>query len=315
MTESQQDADKPTVEICAKAEAFVDALLRADSSATWAAALQVLPSLSRDDALAAITRRMSQLPPDQADACLRLGLVSQALEQAKPVEPTATLPPFEAYRRVSAGELTPGQAGDLWRAHLKDGSWDVEWIDRLNAYIGSRSRPDGESELVSFAEAQVEAARAVGDSQLVAMTLATLGGVTMQIEKRVADGLGLELDALESLGDAPPAIFDHYLQLVCTNLDNQLCAVPRYNGAAAVPPLARRVVGVLTATMAHSHEPGAAAAAYQALSSAIDEAALAGAHDVEELARSSALPHAAILEVDSSCVSSSGSHWSSCQKS
>jgi hypothetical protein len=31
--------------------------------------------------------------------------------------------------------------------------------------------------------------------------------------------------------------------------------------------------------------------------------------------REAGLPHAAILEVDSSCVSSSGLRWSSCQKS
>src|SRR5271157_3815057 len=260
MKESQQDSDQPTLQVSANAEAFVDALLRADSSVSWAAALRVLPSLNRDEALAVITRRASQLPLDQAETRHRLGLVRQALEQAKSVAPATSLPPFQAYRRVAAGELTPQQVGDLWRAHLADGSWDVEWIDRLNAYIESRSRPDGESELVSFARAQVEAARAVGDSQLVAMTLTTLGGVTIQIEQHVAAGLGFGLDALEALRGINPAILDHYLHVVCTNLSNLLRAVPNYDGGEAVLPLSRRVVEVVATAATCSRQPDAATA-------------------------------------------------------
>jgi CHAT domain-containing protein/tetratricopeptide (TPR) repeat protein len=291
MKESQQDPEPPTPEISAEAEAFADALVRADSSMSWTTALRRLSSLSQRDALAAIARRSSQLSIDEAEARQRLDLVRRALEQAEPLAPAVSLPPFEAYRRVAADELTPRQAGDLWRAHLADGSWEVEWINRVDAYIASRSRPGGESELVSFARAQVEAARAVGDPQLVAMALSTLGGVTIQIQQHVAEGLGIHLDALEALRGIDSAILDHYLYLICTNLSNLLHAVPKYDGAEAVPPLCRRVVEVVAPAATGSRVPAAAAAAYEALSCAIDEAAQAGADDVEELAeRVAAVP-------------------------
>jgi hypothetical protein len=277
MDESQRAHNQSAPQVSPKADAFVDALLRADSS------------VSLQTALLAINRRASQLPSEPAEARRRLGLVRKALEEATPSAPVTSLPPFESYRRVAAGDLTPRQAGDLWRAHLADRSWAVEWISRLDAYIGSRARPDAESELVAFARAQVEAARTVGDSQLLAMTLTTLGGVTIQIDQHVADGLGFELDALEALRGMDPATLDHYLHLICTNLSHLLRAVPKYDGAAAVLPLARRTVHVVAPLAADSSEPDAVAAAYEALSCAIDEAARAGSDGVEELAERSRL--------------------------
>ena len=180
----------------------------------------------------------------------RINPTTQPMKARKPDPKLTSLPPFECYRRVAAGDLTPQQAGDLWRVHMADGSWDVEWIRRLNAYIESRSRPDGESELVSFARAQVEAARVAADSELVAMTLTTLGGVTMQVEQHVAEGLAFELDALEALRGMDSAVSDFYLKLVCANISRLLPAVPHYDGSEAVLPLVRRVVDVVAAAAA-----------------------------------------------------------------
>jgi hypothetical protein len=79
-------------------------------------------------------------------------------------------------------------------------------------------------------------------------------------------------------------------------------------GAAAYPsfhgPLPRKVVIVSIALGAFLVWVGAGLALVPVPESVF-----------ERLDRSSALPHAAILEVDSSCVSPWGPHWSSCQKS
>ncbi len=113
MDDSQRSHDRSTPQVSAKADAFVDGLLHADSSASWQTALQALASLSRDEALLAINQRASQLPSDQAEAIRRLGLVRKGLEEATAVAPVANLPPFDTYRSVAAGDLTPRQAGDL----------------------------------------------------------------------------------------------------------------------------------------------------------------------------------------------------------
>jgi len=115
-----------------------------------------------------------------------------------------SLPPYSLYEAVGNGTCSIDEAISTWTDHLRDGSWDAQWLMVFNEMLKYRAqRPQPDPGLIGLAKVQVGAARAYRHNAILAHVLTSAGGILM-LTGDIEGGLQYEIEALEVISPSDP---------------------------------------------------------------------------------------------------------------